>query len=65
MEIAYHHLGKSSSEKVLEVRNEMSKLGAQALVVSALDEVACKLLLFLTIYDQSVETLILSNSKGV
>lgn len=38
-------LGKRSFEKILAVRDEMSKLGAHAMVVSVLDEIACKLLL--------------------
>ena len=35
--------GKSSVEKLNDVRNEMKGAGAEALVVSELDEIACKI----------------------
>lgn len=38
--------GKSSAHKVSEIREKMEEKNASVLIVSALDEVACKFLLY-------------------
>ena len=42
MLITTYHLGKSWHEKVKDVRGTLTKKKADALVITALDEVACK-----------------------
>lgn len=49
------YAGKSAQDKLQQVRTEMEKLGAQALVVSLLDEVACTFRSFLVSFLPTVD----------
>lgn len=40
--LEYRFSGKRASEKVLEVRDAITKLDAECLIISALDDIACK-----------------------